>query len=598
MNKKEVLKKYNISEATLRNWKKLGYIKNNDKITIKEIEKVISKKDNTRRNKKNSNEHIIPESYLDNNKAVNKIKDILLLKEKYNVSNNEILIEAIIQKLKNKVMPEEVKIILGNNSTNISFTKEFKKIKIANNKTDDILGLLYMSLLSVGKKDTQGIFYTPHKVVHKMIKKLKIEENQKILDPGCGSGNFLIEIYKKLKNKKVPIKKIVSSLYGYDIDEIAVLIAKINIYCLDEEVKYEEINILSKNFLENSSNEYFDIIIGNPPWGIKYKNEEKEKLKKLYGEFFSRQDSFAQFILKSFEVLKNDGTLYFVLPSSLLNIKVHEHIRKFLLNYNINCIENIGRQFNEITTEVILLKVTKNRSKEKCLYNNEKINQNIFLKNPSFNFLLPSKIPQNIIKKVKKFKHFHLNDKNSNFSLGIVTGNNKKMILNKKIKNAEPIISGKDLTKYNFDYRNINQYIVFEKEKFQQVAKEENYRLPKIIYKFISKKLCFSVEENGILTLNSANIINIKNENIYYISAILNSRITELFFDEIYNTHKVLKNHIQSFYIFKFNKDDVEKIISLSKKHFGNEYDEDIENIIYTNLKLTKEEIEYLRKKY
>ena len=30
----------------------------------------------------------------------------------------------------------------------------------------------------------------------------------------------------------------------------------------------------------------------------------------------------------------------------------------------------------------------------------------------------------------------------------------------------------------------------------------------------------------------------------------------------------------------------------------GNEYDENIENIIYTNLKLTKEEIEYLRKKY
>lgn len=598
MNKKEVLKNYNISEATLRNWKKLGYIKDNDKITIKEIEKIIRKKDNTRRNKKNSNEHIIPESYLGNNKAINYVKNILILKDKYKITNNEILIEAIIQKLKNKKIPEEIKKILGNGSSNVNFIREFQKLKISYNKKDDILGLLYMSLLSVGKKDTQGIFYTPHKVVHDMVKKLKIEENQKILDPGCGSGNFLIEIYKKLKSKKIPDKDIVSSLYGYDIDEIAVLIAKINIYCLDEEIKYEDINIFNKNFLENNKDEYFDIIIGNPPWGIKYKKDEKEKLKKLYGEFFSRQDSFTQFILKSFEALKNDGTLYFVLPSSLLNIKVHEHIRKFLLDYNINCIENIGRQFNEITTEVILLKVSKNRNKEKCLYNNEKINQNIFLKNPSFNFLLPSKIPQNIIKKVKKFKHFHLNDKNSNFSLGIVTGNNKKMILNKKVKNAEPIISGKDLTKYNFNYANINQYIVFEKEKFQQVAKIENYRLPKIIYKFISKKLCFSVEENGLLTLNSANIINIKKENIYYISAILNSRITELFFDEIYNTHKVLKNHIQSFYIFKFNNNDIEKIIKLSKEHVGNEYDENIENIIYTNLKLTKEEIEYLRKKY
>ena len=104
MNKKEVLKNYNISEATLRNWKKLGYIKDNDKITIKEIEKIIRKKDNTRRNKKNSNEHIIPESYLGNNKAIDYVKNILILKDKYKVTNNEILIEAIFQKLKNKKM--------------------------------------------------------------------------------------------------------------------------------------------------------------------------------------------------------------------------------------------------------------------------------------------------------------------------------------------------------------------------------------------------------------------------------------------------------------------------------------------------------------
>lgn len=138
MNKKEVLKNYNISEATLRNWKKLGYIKDNDKITIKEIEKIIRKKDNTRRNKKNSNEHIIPESYLGNNKAINYVKNILILKDKYKITNNEILIEAIIQKLKNKKIPEEIKKILGNGSSNVNFIREFQKLKISYNKKDDI----------------------------------------------------------------------------------------------------------------------------------------------------------------------------------------------------------------------------------------------------------------------------------------------------------------------------------------------------------------------------------------------------------------------------------------------------------------------------
>ena len=135
----------------------------------------------------------------------------------------------------------------------------------------------------------------------------------------------------------------------------------------------------------------------------------------------------------------------------------------------------------------------------------------------------------------------------------------------------------------------------------QQVAKEELYRWQnKIIYKFIGKKLCFAVENHSLLSLNSANIICLGKEyNAFYVSAILNSRITQLYFDECYDTHKVLQRHIKSFFIPVFNKNIMKKIENLSRNSFEtSSYNEEIEDIIYSQLKLSDDEINYLKNRY
>ena len=124
--------------------------------------------------------------------------------------------------------------------------------------------------------------------------------------------------------------------------------------------------------------------------------------------------------------------------------------------------------------------------------------------------------------------------------------------------------------------------------------------IQKIIYKFIGKKLCFAIEHKGILTLNSANIMCLDdNFDINYISAVLNSRITQLFFDESFDAHKVLKNHIKSFYIPLFNESITSQIALITSKIASCEkYNEEIEDILYSSLNLTGEEIEYLKSRY
>ncbi len=603
MQRKEILKKYNISDATLRNWKKLNYIKDINDIDPSEIDEILKNKTGVRRNKRTSDDNIIPLSYINDKKIVSIITKILELKKEYNQTVNEVLYESILSVIKNNklTVPDGISNILGERSNNNDFINEFSKIEISYDEDNDFLGCLYMSLLSIGSKDTNGIYYTPFKVVNKIIKSISFKDSMKIVDPGCGSGNFLIQAFKEMKRKGMDTTTIIDNLYGFDIDSIAGLLARVNLYTLDDNIDYSKINIYNLDFLNDDCEFKFDCVIGNPPWGKKYTAEEKKVLKNKYNAEFSKMDSFSQFIIRSFELLNDNGTLSFVLPSSILNIAVHESIRKFLLDNKIIYIKKIGREFEEIVTDVILIQVQKEKVDNNiCEFDDIKIEQNYFKNNAYSNFLVSDPIASSIIEKIKSFSHFHLTD-NVEYALGVVTGDNKKYLSTEKSENNEPIISGKEIDRYKFDYSKIKNYIIFEKEKLQQVAKEDFYRCKnKIIYKFIGKKLCFAVEDKSILTLNSANVICINNSyDLNYISAVLNSRLTQLFFDESYDTHKVLKNHIQAFYIPILSDDKIKNISNIVKNmQPADSYNEDIETILYASLNLTDEEINYLKNRY
>ena len=603
MKLNEALSKYNISDATLRNWKKLNYIKDINDIKEEEIEAVLKNKTGIRRNKRNSIESIIPISYVEDNKIITIIEKIIELKNKYDLSTNEVLYETIIKLLNNNKLeiPTELDDILGKRNNNVEFLHEFDNITLSYDDDNDFLGCLYMSLLSIGKKDVNGIYYTPYKVVNKIVSSIDFDENKRVVDPGCGSGNFLIQAFKKMRKSKIPTTTIINNLYGFDIDKIAVLLSKINIYLLDSNINYNDINIYLEDFLNKDDDIKFDIVIGNPPWGKKYNADEKKELKKKFNLAFSKMDSFAQFIIKSFNSMNDNAVLGFVLPSSFLNIATHENIRKFILENKIDYIKNIGREFEEIVTDVIIIKIEKTYvENNKCEYDEQIINQEDFKNNPYCNFLIADDKSTAIIEKIKKVKSIHLTE-NVEYALGIVTGDNKKYISDSKNNDNEYIISGKDLNRYNVDYNVIKKYISFKPEQFQQVAKESLYRNKnKIIYKFIGKKLCFAAEQNGTLTLNSANIICLPEDyDLYYITAILNSRITQLYFEDTYNTQKKIKNHIQSFSIPIFDNNIMKKISDICKNIKGTDnYCEEIESIIYEELNLTKDEIMYLKNRF
>lgn len=65
-----------------------------------------------------------------------------------------------------------------------------------------------------GEKNVKGSYYTPKDVVIDMVKDIKLSPEDKVLDPCCGGGVFLLNI-PNIRPEQI---------YGVDLDPIAVTI--------------------------------------------------------------------------------------------------------------------------------------------------------------------------------------------------------------------------------------------------------------------------------------------------------------------------------------------------------------------------------------
>ena len=375
----DIITKHNISDATLKNWHKLNYIKDINNITEEELNQIIQKKDASRRNKKNSLETIIPKTYLSSESSATLLQQLLDLKDTYEVEENTLLFYIIKKVLANKFTAEietEVKTILGNIvEPDADFLTALEKMQFNFSSDDDFIGALYMSLKSIGDRTKTGVFYTPAKIVDLCVSKIDdIYTKNSICDPACGSGNFLIKIFNKL-SERFDEKEIISKIYGIDIDPTAVLICKLNLYNLTKNINFNEIHILNEDFLFADIPNNFDVIIGNPPWGAKYLPDYINKLTESYSKIIARYDSFALFIHNSLNHLNENGSLIFILPSSIINIERHEAIRQEILQYSISEIADLGRQFSEVYTDTVFFKMTKSDADDDSMMYHGKITQ-------------------------------------------------------------------------------------------------------------------------------------------------------------------------------------------------------------------------------
>ncbi|HOV13109.1 MAG TPA: N-6 DNA methylase [Spirochaetota bacterium] len=613
---------FGVTTSTIKNWIKCGFLKlENNKITCENLQLLQNDikngklpKLNKRANKSEINKTFIPKEYLDKSNihdyykiieyiSTNKLnlkKSLKYLLINYLINKNLLSIED------DKIFTEKKNLLNEINKWNIDLKDEkyFNILKFVLPEHNDPVGFIYQSLFEEGKKSKMGSYYTPNNVIAE-IKNNYAKENHKFLDPCCGTGQFLLEFGDIIKNPE--------NIYGCDIDGNAVTIAKINLI-----IKYKEIDFSPKIFCINSllelsndnlldynksviSNNYFDIIATNPPWGFHFSKYESHKLKEKY-PMIKSDESFSYFLVLSLKLLKNDGVLSFILPESILNVKIHSDIRNYLLtNFFMEKIISYGRIFKKVFTPVIRLDIRKqNEPNEKVEVINKKNlflidqkkwingNDNILTTNISYKDI-------EIIEKIYSYNHTTLKE-NAVWALGIVTGNNKGYLFDKPDNDLEPIFTGKEVLNYKLSKP--QKYIKFTPQYFQQVADETIYRADeKLVYKFISKYLVFAYDNKQSLTLNSANIVIPKIDYpIKVILALFNSPIYQFIFMKKFNSIKVLRNHIEALPLPYFDDFTIKKIESLIDKIILDNYKayDELNDYIFECFKISEDEKKYI----
>lgn len=148
-----------------------------------------------------------------------------------------------------------------------------------------------------------------------------------------------------------------------------------------------------------------------------------------------------------------------------------------------------------------------------------------------------------ILEKVKSLGKYNLGQ--SDWALGVVTGDNKNKLKKNYSVGYEKIYTGKEILPYRL--KTPTNYILYDRKQLQQVAKDEYYRAKeKLVYKFISNKLVFAYDDSGSLFLNSANILipNIPNMSVKTVLAFLNSELYQYMYIVLFSEIKVLKGNL------------------------------------------------------
>lgn len=167
-------------------------------------------------------------------------------------------------------------------------------------------------------------FYTKSTpIVDYMVNKLSLNNDDRIFEPCGGDGVFIDAIL--LENEFAAIDVC-------ELNDSAFNILK-NKFAEYSTVHIRQCDTLLDSDLSFNSNfgGVYDKIIANPPYGAWQDYDKRDKLKKLYPNLYAKE-TYALFLFRCIELLKEGGILSFIIPDTFLNLHMHKAIREHILN--------------------------------------------------------------------------------------------------------------------------------------------------------------------------------------------------------------------------------------------------------------------------
>jgi type I restriction-modification system DNA methylase subunit len=259
-------------------------------------------------------------------------------------------------------------------------------------KLGDIVGFIYEELIPGEERHQLGQFYTPKPIAELITKWCIRSPDDKVLDPGCGSGTFLVEAYKRLAElklkkpysriKHVPEdvhRQILRQLYGVDINEFPAHLTAMNLAMKNARAPSPEIYVFVRDYFTIMPGQHvlapyrvktpegekqvgvvfkdFDAVVGNPPYTrwTEIPDNTQDRILEILKSAISKYGLTPQvargvepgiyvyWITHSTGFLKEGGRLGMIISDSWLQTDYGVNFFKFLLdNYKVHAVIDIS----------------------------------------------------------------------------------------------------------------------------------------------------------------------------------------------------------------------------------------------------------------
>lgn len=222
-------------------------------------------------------------------------------------------------------------------------------------------GEIYESILKeMQSAGTAGEFYTPRALTDFMAEIIQPKVGEKMADFACGTGGFLTSWLKALDKKVLTAEdreKYATSIYGIEKKQFPYMLCVTNMLLHNiESPKVMHDNSLTKDVLNYTDDDKFDVILMNPPYG----GNEKADVKRHFPSDLSSSETADLFMVVIMYRLAKNGRAAVILPDGFLfgtdgaKLAIKEKLlREFNLHTIIRLPGSIFAPYTSIATNIL-----------------------------------------------------------------------------------------------------------------------------------------------------------------------------------------------------------------------------------------------------
>ncbi len=393
----------------------------------------------------------------------------------------------------------------------------------------------------------KGAFYTPYDLACRLISKMGTQGDE-VCDPACGCGSFLVAAGKLLRPER---------LVGYDTDPEAVELARLAV-ALHADCPFD---IKCRDALSDGHRKLhgdcFDLVAGNPPFieGRRLPADVISAYKSRFRVASGKVNTAALFVERAFEMLRERGTLGFILPVTLFRNERYLALREFLLEFDFE-LDRLDERLDGATVEPCLLVARKRKAKALLSVGGREMPRELIAASPSKKLrfdrspeelrlaarLAKTGMPLAEVCEVRDgintgfqpFPRMLIGRKDGD---GFVSDSGERASFDPRVH--KPVIDGGEFREFGpIEWR--GRYIRYEKELEKSPAPPSGRRFncqlrdraifeaaPKLLTRQTASRLIAVVDEEGYFVRNTVHVTRIKGEGLSCtaLCALFNSRL-------------------------------------------------------------------------